>query len=204
MTTESAPASPPAASSDLLSGSAAPQQPAPAPAPAWRPVGMPVTPAAFDAPEAVAARAEIAEKIQDKGFYQMLIAEKERGVSGPASKAWAELHARGWPSPTAPSSVDDAAKQADARTAEQWNSHIAVLKQSFPLQPNQEAEIREGIISTDIQQAAREQKDRLVRDKAFYRRLLDGDISARAEWTKLGIILSMRPVPGYQSPHVKK
>jgi hypothetical protein len=195
-------APPPVAFSDLNSPAAPP--PAAPPAPSWRPEGFPVTPPAFDAAEAVAARAEIQTKIGDKEFYKALIAEKERGLSGPASQAWAALHKAGYPSPNAITSPEDAAKQADARNSEQWNSYIGALKQQFPLAANQIAEIKEGIVNSELRQAAVEMKDRLVRDKAFYRRLVDGDVDARTEWARLGIILSMKPVAGYMSPHVIK
>jgi hypothetical protein len=200
MTTEPAPASPTATSTDLLNSSASSPQPA-APAPSWQPVGMPTTPAAFDAPEAVAAREEIKSRIGDRDFYKALIAERERGNYGPASQAWAELHKRGYPAATAITSAEDVAKQQDGRAAEQWNSYISALKQRFPLSPNQEAELREGVINEDLHRWASEEKARVTRDKAFYRRLLDGDRGAAQQWGLLTSMLSLRPVKDYRSPH---
>jgi hypothetical protein len=149
------------ATSDLLNSSAAPP---PATAPKWQPTGFPIAPAAFDAPEAVAARAEIKEKAGDKDFYKSLIAERERGVTGPASQAWAELHKRGWPSAPAVLSQADVDSQAVSRNAELWNAHIADLKTRFPLTEQQEAEIRSGVVDEKSHQWAHEEKDRLIKD----------------------------------------
>src|SRR5580704_10179404 len=115
-----APDAPSIGASDLLNGGATP---APAAEPKWQPVGLPVAPPAFDAPEAVAARAEIKDKTGDKEFYKSLVAERERGDYGPACKKWAELHKRGWPSAApAVSSQADIDSQAAGRNAEMWNA----------------------------------------------------------------------------------
>lgn len=181
---------------DLLSSSssAAPGVPAAAPAPSWRPAGMPVTPAAFDAPEAQAARAEIQTKIGDKEFYQVLKAERERGVTGPATTRWAELHKLGWPAPTAITSPNDVRAQADARLEEQWNGYFSALQARFSLTEENRAELRSGVIKPELHAWARDEKDRLIKDKSFRTRLLDGDRAANQQWGMIVSMLSLRPV----------
>jgi hypothetical protein len=186
-----APAAPAAAASDLPNGGTAPQAPA---APAYRPIGFPETPAAFDAPEAVAAREEIKAKIGDKEFYKSLISERERGVAGPASQLWDRLHKAGHPSPTGVTSQADVNVQANARNAEMWDGYIAALKQRSALTAEQEAEIRSGVVHESAYAWAREEKDRLIKDRGWYRRLLDGDRQANRDWTLVTSILSLRPV----------
>ena len=178
--------------SDLINGNAAPgAQPAP---PSFMPAGFPVAPAAFDAPEAAAARAEIKDKIADKEFYKSLIAERGSGVTGPASLAWAELHKRGYPSAPAITSQADVDSQAANRNAELWNAHLADLRSRFPLTEAQELEIRAGVVDERVHRAAVEEKDRLIKDRAFYRRLLDGDREANRQWGLLTSLLALRPV----------
>lgn len=194
-----APAAPGIGVSDLLNSSSAGRAPgalppAPAPAPKYQPVGFPVAPAGFDAPEAAASRAEIKEKIGDKDFYAAMKAERERGDYGPASQAWAELHKRGWPSAPAVLSQADVDGQAASRNAELWNAHIADLKTRFALTEQQEVEIRSGVVDEKSHQWAREEKDRLVKDRAFYRRLLDGDREANKAWGLVTSLLALRPV----------
>jgi len=186
----------PAAPSDLLNGGAAPPPTAPAPAaaPAWQPAGMPVTPAAFDAPEAVAARAEIKSKISDKEFYKALVAERERGITGPASQAWSGLHAKGYPAATAVTSQADVDNQAAGRNAQAWDGYIQALKQRTDLSEAQIAEIRSGVVNETAYAWAREEKDRLIKDRSFRTKLLDGDRQANRDWTLVTSILSLRPV----------
>jgi hypothetical protein len=179
-----------AATSNLLNGGAPPAAAAVTPAAAShaaQPIGMPVTPIAFDSPDATAARAEIKTKIADPEFYKTLKAEKDRGVTGPASQAWAELHAKGWPAPVA-----DASAQAVARAEQQWNAFVAA--QPWPVTPEQEAELRAGVVREDIHKIALQRKDAMVKDKAFYRRLLDGDRAAKEEWGKVIAVIGLRPV----------
>ncbi|MFZ0373018.1 MAG: hypothetical protein WAL39_06855, partial [Xanthobacteraceae bacterium] len=57
---------------------------APPPPPSFMPAGFPVTPPAFNEAAAVAARATIEQRKGDKDFYKLLVAERERGVTGPA------------------------------------------------------------------------------------------------------------------------
>jgi hypothetical protein len=178
-----------AAASDLTGG-AAPA--APAAAPVYRPEGFPVTPAAFHAPEAVAARAEIETLKADKQFYETLQAEKDRG--GPAHQKWAELHARGFPAPTAVASQDDVNAQANARNEQQWNTFFSGLRQQWSITPEQEAEMRAGVIREDLHKLALEQRALMIKDKAFYRRLLDGDMAAKEKWSRTIAAISLRPV----------
>lgn len=48
--------------------------------------------------------------------------------------------------------------------------------------PEQEAEIRGGVVRADIHDWARGKKDRLIMDRDFRRHLLDGDREAGAKW----------------------
>ena len=179
------------AASDLLNGNAAPAAPS---APKWQPAGFPVAPAAFDAPEAVAARATIEQRKGDKDFYKALVAERERGIAGPANQEWATLHKTGYPSAPAITSQADVDSQVASRNAELWNAHIADLKSRFPLTEQQEAEIRSGVVDEKSHKWAREEKDRLIKDRGFYRRLLDGDRAAIRDWGLLTSLLALRPV----------
>ena len=181
-----------AAVSDELPAGATPQPSASAPA--WQPAGMPVTPADFNSPEAVAARAEIDAKKGDRDFYKALVSERERGVTGPASQAWAALHKKGWPSPTAIATPADVKAQQDARTAEMWSGYIAALKQRTALSAEQEAEIRSGVVHEAAYAWAKEEKDRLIKDGGFRTKLLSGDRAANRDWTLVTSILSLRPV----------
>jgi hypothetical protein len=177
--------------SDLLSTAA----PAPAAAPSYQPVGMPVTPAAFDAPEAQAARAEIRTKIADRTFYETLKSERERGVTGPATTAWANLHKTGFPSATEIASQSDVDGQAAARDAEAWNGYVSTIKQDIPhLTEQQEAEIRAGITNQVSRDWALREKDRMIKDPSFRRKLLDGGRAEREDWARVNAILSMRVV----------
>ena len=45
-----------------------------------------------------------------------------------------------------------------------------------------------------VHRAAIEEKDRLIKDRAFYRRLLDGDREANRQWGLLTSLLALRPV----------
>jgi hypothetical protein len=184
-----APAAPGATASDLLNSGAAP-----AAALSWQPAGMPVTPSAFDAPEAISARTEIDVLKADKSFYKSLLEEKERGVSGPANKKWADLHQKGWPSPTGIASQNDLNAQVVARTEEQWNSFFAGLKAQWPVTPAMEAEMRAGIVREEYRNWALEQRALLVKDRGFYRRLLDGDMAAKEKWGRVVALIGLRPV----------
>jgi hypothetical protein len=181
------------AASDLLGNNSAPA--APPPAPSYRPIGFPEAPAAFDAPEAVAARAEIKEKIQSKEFYKSLIAERERGVTGPASQLWASLHAQGYPAPRQVASTEDVAAQQDARTNEQWNKYFAWINESFQLTPENIAELKAGVVRADVWEWAKAEKQRLIADRGWRRRFFEeGDRTAKEQWSRVTLLLGLKPV----------
>jgi hypothetical protein len=188
--TEAAPSPAGVTTTDLLNSG--PSQPPPQPS--FMPEGFPVAPPGFNEAAAVAARAKIEERKGDKEFYKLLVAERSRGVTGPASQEWAGLHAAGYPSPAAIESQADVDGQGRARNAEQWDSYIGNLKTRFPLTAEQEAEIRGGVVDVGVRQWTIEQKDRLVKDLAFYKRLMDGERAANDEWGRVTAILSLRPV----------
>ena len=57
----------------------------------------------------------------------------------------------------------------------------------------QELEIRAGVVDERVHRAAVEEKDRLIKDRAFYRRLLS-DREANRQWGLLTSLLALRPV----------
>jgi hypothetical protein len=168
----------------------APAAPVAAPQP---PSGMPATPAAFNSPEAVAARAQIATHIQDVKFRERLMSSDQE-VKSVALGEWTKLHKTGYPVPEGIASQDDVNAQAAARNAEQWNSHIGWVRERMSLTAEQEAEIRGGVVPEAARRWAEEQKNLLVKDKGFYRRLLDGDRAAKKDWTIVTEMLALRPV----------
>jgi hypothetical protein len=205
------------AASDLLSTAAAQS---PAPAAPWQPAGMPVTSPEYGHPEAVAARARIDELKADKAFYQKLQAESDRGVSGEARQEWNRLHAVGFPSPTSISSQADIDSQAAARAEQHWNSYLSTIKQDIPhLTEQQEEEIRAGVTNQVSRDWALREKDRMIKDPSFRRKLLDGGRAEREDWARVNAILrcawwghehvrhashalrrrSQRVLPGHQS-----
>jgi hypothetical protein len=182
-----------ATASDLLNGSAAPAAPQ---APAYRPEGFPVTPLAANAPEAIEARAEIEALKSDKDFYAALKAEGERGISGPASQKWRLLHQRANPAPTQVGSQADVNAQASARTEQEWSSFFAGLRSQWAVTAEQEAELKSGVVRAEIRDFAIQQIELMQKDKAFYRRLLDGDMEAKSRWGRMVAIRGLRPVKG--------
>lgn len=182
-----APAAPGAAASDLLNNSGGAVPPA---APAWQPA----LPIGYDAPEATSARAEIETLKADKNFYKFLIEEKERGVSGPANQRWSDLHRRGWPAPTAVTSQDDINAQGSARNEKEWSSFIAALGTQWQITPDQISELRLGVIREDLRNLALQQRDLMVRDKTFYRKLLDVNIEAKEKWQRVITAIGLRPI----------
>jgi hypothetical protein len=153
-----------------------------------------VAPAAFDVPETAAARDAIKAKIADKECYQALIAVRQRGVTGLASQEWTGLHAKGWPAPTGATSQADVNMQAAARTEEQRGTLFTGLNAQWPATPENEAEIRGSVVREEIRNWAVQQRDLLVNDKAFYRRLLGGDMAAKEKWGRVVAIIGLRPV----------
>src|SRR5271154_2303165 len=183
--TEAAPSPSPAApavgASDVLTSIAAP---AAAPAPAYLPIGFPKTPDAFHAPEAVAARAAIEERKADLAFGKKLLAKDPA-----ASAEWTGLHKAAYPSPQQIASVEDVNSQAAARAAEQFNKYFGWLKQQFSLTPENEAEIRGGVIRADLHEWARNEKDRMIADRGWRKQFFDGDRKAREVWTRITLML---------------
>ena len=51
-----------------------------------------------------------------------------------------------------------------------------------------------GVVDERVHRAAVEEKDRLIKYRAFYRRLLDGDREANRQWASLTSLLALRPV----------
>jgi hypothetical protein len=182
----------PAATTDLLTPPAA----APQPAPKWQPAGFPVTPASFDEPAAVAARASIQERISDKEFGKRLLSKDPA-----ASAEWAALHKAGYPAPPEIASQADVDAQAAARAEQNWSEYFAALGQRISLTPANKSELRDGVVNADLRRWADEEKTRLVRDAGFRRRLLDGDRAAGRDWSIVQLLLSMRPAKDYRSPH---
>jgi hypothetical protein len=182
-------ATPAPGASDLInnSGAAAAKSP---PALAWQPTAPP----GYDAPEAVSARAEIETLKADKTFYKSLLEEKEKGITGPANQKWADLHKRGWPLPTGIASESDANAEASARNEKEWSTFIAALGTQWQITPEQIAELRSGVIREDLHKLALQQRDLMVRDKIFYRKLLDGDMAAKEKWQRVIAAISLRPV----------
>jgi len=157
-------------------------------APATAPTAASAVPAA-DVAAIESARATIKMRIEDKEFRTKLLAQD------PAARAeWDNLHKSGYPAPPQITSTEDVKSQAETRNAESWNSYVSWLKQSWAMTPENEAEIRGGVVRADIHEWAQEERDRLVKDRAFYRRLLDGDREAKTQWGKVVAILSLRPV----------
>jgi hypothetical protein len=183
-----------ATAGDLMSGNqdntAPAAAPAPAsPAPSWTPAGMPTAPAAFDAPEAQAARDQIQAKLGDKEFFAKIKAQD------PAAHAeWSRLHKIGYPAPQAVATPEDVAQQQAARNEQMWNGYFSNLAQRFPLSEEQKAELRAGIIREDLHRYAREEKDRLIKDRAFRTALLDGSRAENLQWGLITSMLSLRPV----------
>jgi hypothetical protein len=84
--------------------------------------------------------------------------------------------------------------QEAQRNAEQWNVYMAGVHQQFTPTPEQEAEIYSGMIDERVHAWAKEEKDRLIKDRGFYRRLMEHDRAAKKDWGLVNQILSCRPV----------
>jgi hypothetical protein len=141
-------------------------------------------------PEAARARIEVLKG--DKDFFGRL-SSSDQAVKQAALQEWTALHQAGFP---APAPVDAAAYgvQVAARSAQQWNEYMGWLKQRIALTPEMEAEVRNGVVREETWRWAREEKDRLVKDRAFYRRLMDGDRKATEDWERIKLLVGLRPV----------
>lgn len=119
--------------------------------------------------------------------------ERQAGIAdvrkrlGKRSASWAELHSKGFPS-------SDINTQAVARTEQQWNTFFAGLRAQWSVTPEQEAEMRGGVVREEFRNWALEQRDLMVKDKAFYRRFLDGDMAAKEKWGRVVALIALRPV----------
>jgi hypothetical protein len=161
---------------------------APDAAPAVAPASVP----AVDTLTPDAARAEIETLKGDKSFYDRLMAKDPD-----ASARWAGLHKQGFPS-APPVTPEQMTTQDAARLEQSWSEYFAWIGQRQPLTPEQQAEMRNGKVNADLHAWAAQEKDRLVKDKAFYRKFLDGDRSANRDWQIVTNILSLKPEKDFQ------
>jgi|SRR5215471_1703081 len=135
------------------------------------------------------ARENIRAKIHDPEFGKKLLAKD------PAATAeWQGLHRVGWPAQRAISSTEDVNNQQAARNAEGWDQYLSWLRTQWAVTPENEAEIRGGVIRQEWRDWAQERKALLIKDKGFYRRLMDGDRAAKEEWGRVTAMLALRPV----------
>jgi 5-formaminoimidazole-4-carboxamide-1-beta-D-ribofuranosyl 5'-monophosphate synthetase len=137
----------------------------------------------------VSARAEIKDRIADKEFGAKLLRKDEA-----ATKEWDALHKAGYPAPQQITSADDVQAQAAARNEKEWSTFIAALGTQWQITPEQISELRNGVVREDIRNIALQRRDAMVKDKAWYRRLLDGDRQAKEEWSKVVADIGLRPV----------
>jgi hypothetical protein len=169
--------------------------PAPAAEPLWpaRGAAMPAEPAIpIEKMTVDQARETIQKKIHDADFGSKLLAG-----DAAARAEWEGLHKRGFPTPTQVSSTEDVNNQQAARNAEGWNQYIGWMRQQWKLTPEQEAEIRGGVIREQDHNWAKEEKARLIKDRGFYEKLMNGDRGARESWGRVNAMLALRPVkPG--------
>jgi hypothetical protein len=56
-------------------------------------------------------------------------------------------------------SIEGVNAQAAARHAEQWSGYIAAVKQQFPLSPEQETEIRGGVVDSRVREMGRDESE---------------------------------------------
>jgi hypothetical protein len=125
----------------------------------------------------------------DKEFYNKLQKHEPD-----AHQRRAGLHKQAFPAPTAITSTEDVNNQEAARNAEGWNQYVSWLRQQWAVTPEQEAEIRNGVIRQEFYDWAKAKKDQMVRDRGFYRKLQDGDTAAREQWARITAMLALRPV----------
>jgi hypothetical protein len=135
------------------------------------------------------ALAAIEARKGDKEFYNRL--QKQDPA---AHQEWRGLHARAFPAPTQITKDQDVLNQEAARREQGWSEYLAMVKQDISLSPEQEATVRAGEIDEALYQRALQDKARLVKDRAWYRRLMDGDVQARQQWAWVKLVLSLKPV----------
>jgi hypothetical protein len=165
----------------------APAGAAPSPAPASSSVGGTPT---YDSPSAEAARQTIRDRIADREFGARLLKREEA-----AMREWQSLHSAGFPplQQTTLENVQDlAANDELRRQSEQMESGIAALLKIADLTPRQQDEIRrQQPIAEWEQKVARQEIERLKRDKAWVRRYLEGGREENTTFTRLHQIISL-------------
>jgi hypothetical protein len=101
----------------------------------------------------------------------------------------------GFPPPsqiTLENTKDAVAAQEELRSSQMMEGKIASLLKVADLSPAMQEEIRrQQPIAADEQKFARQEIDRLKRDKGFVRKLLDGDRQASSDWTRLHQIITL-------------
>jgi hypothetical protein len=138
-----------------------------------------------------AAQAAIQSRINDKEFYARLTGI-DAALKAAASAEWSQLHRLAHPRPTDIASEADVALQAAARQAEEINHYLAAYLKIADLSPLQQEEIRTlKPIPAEAKQFAKAEIERMKRDKAFVRRVLDGDREATSVWSRMHIALAM-------------
>jgi hypothetical protein len=145
-------------------------------------------PAATQPQTREAALAEIETLKSDKVWYQQL-----RAGSVEAKERWNALQKVAFAPPVITSPEDVAAQEA-GRREDAMNSYVAGLKTQWSVTPENEKEIRAGVIREQERNWALEEKARLIKDRAFYRKLLDGDREAKDRWGRVVAMISLKPV----------
>lgn len=151
------------------------------------------TPAPVESLTPEAARAEIEALKGDNSFYKRLVVEKDEA----SNSRWSALHKQAFPAP-APLTPEQMPAHEAARIEQDWNNYFSFIGQRFPLNAEQQAEIRNGVVNADLHKWAQEEKGRLIKDRGFYRKLLDGDRQANKDWGIVTSVLSLRPVKDFQ------
>jgi hypothetical protein len=140
-----------------------------------------------------AARETIESRKSDREFGKRLLSADPE-VKAAAQAEWTQLHKTAYPAPQQVASQDDVNAQEAARTAERWDTYIAMMKQHMNLNPQQEAEIRSGVVDEVSYRWAVEEKARLLKDRSFCRDVLDNKREAKQWWGGVIAILSLKPV----------
>jgi hypothetical protein len=135
------------------------------------------------------ARATIEARKGDRDFYNRL---QKQDPSAHAE--WTGLHKRAFPAPATITLTQDVNNQAAARREQGWSDYLAMVRQDISLTPEQEASVRAGEVDEQLYKRAQEDKERLIRDRAWYQRLVNGDREARHQWAWVRLVLSPKPV----------
>jgi hypothetical protein len=138
------------------------------------------------------AQAAIKDRINDKAFGDRL-RSADAAIAAAAKAEWTALHKAGFPAPE-PVTAEAIGVQAAARAEQEWSTFFSAVRKEFAITDEQMREVRAGVIREDLHRKAVEEKDRLVRDRVFYRRLMDGDREAREKWARITLMIGLRPV----------